>query len=542
MSAPRDQPPPVPLHLARQLAVGRRTSKRRRRAFAATVGLAAVAATALVACDADQPPSYGLPAVIADPGEAPASAITSTSSTSSTSSPTPITAPPRTTTPDVKPVPGDDPGVGDAVDLDPVGEPAGTAADPCDERETGAALAVTPDPAVLEDGDLSSLLTITNCGDENVDWTAATIPTVALADDGGNLGPGSSSERGFDVDASRTPGAIQFKIKVSEPGVNHYVDGHAFRQTLGGDVVADVGLTAGEGAGGCALQCITTAWLTGNATTPNVDLHIETNTPAVIEMWVSEDEPDLDGAPMASSGDLATEWSTLLSPIDITDLDPAAAVAQTGDELVQSWDTVLSGLAGDTTHHIVVMAIDANGNTALREGTIHTAEAPHILVTFHEVHVVRDGDDSSVNRGELSFRWGLQDLIVGSRGEDKLDDGATVTLDAAHNKYVIQGLAAGFLPGLYVNALERDADGWSEFCSTGDIINTDSGREDDCDMKWNVANSGLITVESLDDLDRCTEFGLPEAYADTPCLRLVSPHVGDDYPEFWAIVSFHRAG
>ena len=94
MSAPRNQPPHVPLHLARQLAAGRRTSRRRRRAFAATVGLAAVAATALVACDADQPPSYGLPAAIADPGEAPASATTSTSSTSSTSSPTPITAPP----------------------------------------------------------------------------------------------------------------------------------------------------------------------------------------------------------------------------------------------------------------------------------------------------------------------------------------------------------------------------------------------------------------------------------------------------------------
>ena len=144
-------------------------------------------------------------------------------------------------------------------------------------------------------------------------------------------------------------------------------------------------------------------------------LHVETHTPAFLAAFVSPD------------------------PIDITNLDDTPAAAQTGDELVQSWDTVLSGLAGETTYHIVVTAIDGNDHTALREGTFDTAEAPNILVTFHEIHVERDGDDSDVNRGELSFRWGLHELVVGSRGEDKLDDGATVTLDNAHNKHVIQG-------------------------------------------------------------------------------------------------------
>ena len=632
MSAPHHQPPHEPLGLARQLAAGRRTSRRRRRTFGATVGLAAVAAMALVACDAGQPLSFGPRSDVSEPDAAPASATTSTPATTSTTSTTPTTTMlPPADTPDGEPVADEDLGDGGTVELDPIGdEPSGTGSDPCDAGEPGAALLVGPDPAVLEDGDLSSSLTITNCGDEHVDWTAATIPTVALSNAEGNLGPGSSSELAFDIDASAyEPGAIQFKVKVSEPGVNHYIDVYAFRQTLGGDVVADVGLTAGEGAGGCALQCITTAWLTGNATTPNVDLHVETNTPALIEVWVSDDEPDLDDAPTASSGELATDWSTLLSPlepatsyqivvratdehdhsatqsssfmtttpvdlpdevvspgpepgcahqcittatvtpqagstemalhvethtpaslaafvspdpIDITNLDDTPAVAQTGDELVQSWDTVLSGLAGETTYHIVVTAIDGNDHTALREGTFDTEEAPNILVTFHEIHVERDGDDSDINRGELSFRWGLHELVVGSRGEDKLDDGATVTLDNAHNKHVIQGVGTGFLPPLYVNALERDADGWTEFCSAGDDIKTDSGRQDDCDLKWNVASSGLITVESLDNLYRCTEFGLPEAYADTPCLRLVSPDVGDDYPEFWAIVSFHRAG
>ena len=49
------------------------------------------------------------------------------------------------------------------------------------------------------------------------------------------------------------PGAIDFKIKVSEPGHNHYVDVHAYRPLTGADLVGDLGLSGGEGAGGCAL-------------------------------------------------------------------------------------------------------------------------------------------------------------------------------------------------------------------------------------------------------------------------------------------------
>ena len=105
-------------------------------------------------------------------------------------------------------------------------------------------------------------------------------------------------------------------------------------------------------------------------------LHVETHTPAFLAAFVSPD------------------------PIDITDLDdtrrrwrrPAMSSCSRGTPCCLAWPA---------TRRITSSSwrIDGNDHTALREGTIHTAEAPHILVTFHEVHVVRDGDDSERQPG-----------------------------------------------------------------------------------------------------------------------------------------------
>jgi hypothetical protein len=122
---------------------------------------------------------------------------------------------------------------------------------------------------------MSSALTITNCSAAPVDWTAATVPSVALTNAAGNLDPGSSSKLGFTIDSgAHQPGAVTFKIKVSEPGHNHYVDVHAFRELVGSDFASDLGLSAGEGAGGCANQCIVSGKLTGNYSSPNVSLDV----------------------------------------------------------------------------------------------------------------------------------------------------------------------------------------------------------------------------------------------------------------------------
>ncbi|MFP5377296.1 MAG: hypothetical protein ACLGIO_11040, partial [Acidimicrobiia bacterium] len=180
-------------------------------------------------------------------------------------------------------------GSGD-VDLDPV---PGTGA--CAGLGSGgASLLVTPDPAVLPAGTLSSSLSVTNCGGADVSWTAATVPSVSLGSKNGSLAGGSTAKVDFTIDADAyDPGAVDFKIKVSEPGHNHYVDVHAFRPAFGKDLVAGNGqLSAGEDAGGCANQCIVKAWLTPNATTPNLSLEVKTHTPATIRMWVAKQAPN----------------------------------------------------------------------------------------------------------------------------------------------------------------------------------------------------------------------------------------------------------
>ena len=119
------------------------------------------------------------------------------------------------------------------MEPDPADDDEPTEPDPCDALEDGAALIVTPDPAVLEDGLMWSELTITNCTDENVDWTAATLSTVTLADEGGNLGPGSTSALAFEIDATAyEPGAIEVTIFITEAAAEHAVDVLAFHEEV----------------------------------------------------------------------------------------------------------------------------------------------------------------------------------------------------------------------------------------------------------------------------------------------------------------------
>jgi len=134
------------------------------------------------------------------------------------SAPPPVEQPPVPEVPD-----GDGDGGGGGggdVDLPPAPNPA---PHPCDFLVAdGSSLAVGPDPLVLEPGDLSGTVTIVNCSDGDIDWTAKTKPSVALDDDGANLLPGETAELNFVIDGDQwDPGAIDFKIKVGEPGHNH---------------------------------------------------------------------------------------------------------------------------------------------------------------------------------------------------------------------------------------------------------------------------------------------------------------------------------
>ena len=523
---------------------------------------------------------------------------------------------------------------GEPVELDPVADDD----DPCGQvKAEGGGLLVGPDPAVLEPGVLSSTLWILNCDDEPVDWTAATKPTVALAHAGGNLSPGSMSELGYTIDADAyEPGAISFKIKVSEPGRNHYVDVSAFRPTFGKDLVPDLGLSGGADAGGCANQCITTALLSANLTSPDLGLDVGTNTAATISVYVSKNAPVADPkgnpvfpgkAPLATSPAGTTDWSTTLTPLQpatkyylivkatdanakasyrstsfttitpvenpgglvnpaggpgcavqcitkavlapgasateqalaVTSHTPARFMVWVGtqapqyadgaphfgdlpalaesDDFVESWDTKLGGLTADHDYHIIVRATDADGNRAYRVGQFHTAkqDLPWLMVGFEKIHVTHDGDASAGNRGELSFAWGTADFTLGTRGEEKMNGGTTLAPDGIHSEFLVPN-AEGFLPTLYVSGSERDADGLAEFCTMGTGVFLDPGHSDSCDAKWNVASSGLVSVDSLAGLPRCAEFGIAEL-ADHACMLFETPSNGDDYARFEVVVS-----
>ena len=134
----------------------------------------------------------------------------------------------------------------------------------------GENLIVRPDVQHLPPGDTVGSFEVHNCGNGAVDWTATTVGWVNLDDAAGTIGGGESFVLGYGV-ATDDLGAFDFKLKVSEPGHNTYVDVDGFREAVGRDFQAGGGtFTAGAGAGGCNNSCITSALLSDNATTPDL--------------------------------------------------------------------------------------------------------------------------------------------------------------------------------------------------------------------------------------------------------------------------------
>lgn len=249
---------------------------------------------------------------------------------------------------------GDDDNDDDSgTDLDPDDDSEPESHGPCDALAAdGSSLVAWPDPVVLADAVYEGALSITNCSDGDVDWTAQTKPSVTLSSVGDDILPGETVELGFTIDKDAwDAGAIDFKIKVSEPGHNQYVDVHAYRPWTGADFVGDFGLSGGEGAGGCALQCIVSALLRPNVSTPNVGVDITTNTPAEIRTYVSTHAPDdEDGHPVFPG-------------VEPMDTSPAGATNHLAH---------LSPLEPSTKYYVIVSATDENDHTAYRSGSFVT--------------------------------------------------------------------------------------------------------------------------------------------------------------------------
>jgi hypothetical protein len=224
---------------------------------------------------------------------------------------------------------------------------------PCDALPAdGSSLVAHPDPVVLASNVSDGEFQVTNCSDGDVDYTVAVNPKVTLDDTGGTVLPGESVSVGFHIDFDAYgDGAIQFKIKVTEPNHSQYVDVSAYNPLLGWEAVGSDELTAGEGVGGCSNQCIVSALLQYHWQSPNADLDVVTDTPAKIRVYVSQNPPLI--------GDDGLEFD------DVAPMDTSAVG-------MIEWTARLQPLEAGTNYYIMVTATDADGEMSTRIGSFRT--------------------------------------------------------------------------------------------------------------------------------------------------------------------------
>ena len=88
-----------------------------------------------------------------------------------------------------------------------------------------AEFVVGPDPVTLPVGVYSGSFTVTNAGEEAMQWTAASKPSVTLSDSGGELAGGGENVVSFTVDEDTVEaGASSLKVKVMGAGETVSVD------------------------------------------------------------------------------------------------------------------------------------------------------------------------------------------------------------------------------------------------------------------------------------------------------------------------------
>ena len=182
-------------------------------------------------------------------------------------------------------------------------------------------------------------------------WVATMAhPSQAVATASEKGGPAAPKPVNFVVAGEPAPFALDAPVTDSsgpQPPESDKAD-----QPKTGGVAGGSGSQTVAAAGGCAVQCITKAWLTPNASSPNLHLEVKTTTPAKLDVYLSKSPTHHTPAghpyftaprPKASSSGLETQW-----------------------------DTTLKALTPDTRYYIIVKAVDDQGGTSYREGDVKT--------------------------------------------------------------------------------------------------------------------------------------------------------------------------
>ncbi|MEM9562130.1 MAG: hypothetical protein AAGA93_05920 [Actinomycetota bacterium] len=282
----------------------------------------------------------------------------------------------------------------------------------------------------------------------------------------------------------------------------------------------------GNGSG-CYYDCIESGTVSLGDSFDVATIELVADTDVTFQVAVSTSPPfEINGNP----------WVTNEVNLNVTN---QTATSLTGQ---------LTGLAGDTTYHVVAEATDGDGYAHYAVGSFTTDPEPvvapepqPVTVTFEKIKVLSNGD--TLGFGEIRFKMGIGpdgSVAYWQTAEHKLGDGDTWTTEYGTTLLVEEGEV---LPDLIVNAIERDVQFPSAInsCGTGQTLYEDPIAPGCADGSLSISAGvlGGVTVDWIETLSTCEPFSLPAYKDDLHCVNILSHgSPGNDFVTFEALVSF----
>ncbi|MEQ1873094.1 MAG: hypothetical protein ABL953_05140 [Ilumatobacteraceae bacterium] len=291
------------------------------------------------------------------------------------------------------------------------------------------------------------------------------------------------------------------------------VDLHPFEVEVG-RLPTGIGL-ANAVTGGCSTDCITRAQIFQSDDTTNIEIEVETNTPAFIAIYVDNEAPHVtdDGRPYFPG---------------------AQPVVNTHGDLDTWFADTLADLNEQTEYWIIVRATDTDVRSSYVVGSLVTPYLGNdVVIAFAAIDIIYDGDHGR-NKGELSFAWYTDLDEVGRNGQYERGDGSRIDLSHLDNVAGVFAMSDGAGPTLQMRGVERDP---APYCTMGDI-NPGYGTNDDCGIAWNSTVPFTPTLDDIAMMADCSAFDLGDLYDGWVCTRIATSESHSGIPEFSVVVAF----